>query len=182
MGDRDPAQAEMAVEGLGDLSPAWMPDSPLRLVYRVTLLARCLERQLARFLHARAGMTVAEWRVLSAVNMRPRATVSSVAERWWVDPSEVSRAATILVGRGAVERRTNPADRRSTLLVCTAAGRALYEELIVKRDEFNAALLDRLDLDERASLDNALLILALNFLAYVDPDEARPGARADGIR
>ncbi|GAB3590823.1 hypothetical protein GCM10027446_06760 [Angustibacter peucedani] len=81
----------------------------------------CLKRDLAR--HLPAGVHLAAVTVLSALDRSGPERMSDVAERLRVDLSAVSRHVRSLEDRGLLERRPDPADGRSHLLVVTAEGR-----------------------------------------------------------
>lgn len=61
--------------------------------------------------------------VLSTIERTGPLAVSELAERLGVDQSTASRQIKPLEERGLVRRTTDPADRRSSLLSITAAGR-----------------------------------------------------------
>ena len=67
---------------------------------------------------------------------------STLAETACVDPSTVSRQVAQLVKAGLVERQSDPEDGRASLLVATAAGRAVYQAKQEHRDQMFARLLD----------------------------------------
>src|SRR5579875_2586165 len=108
-------------EALGQVAAAWRIGGPDYLPYRVTLLAKLLDRCTTRLLQASSGLSVAEWRVLAqlALASPEPASVRQLAEQAWVDRAEVSRAAASLERRGYVDRRENAKDRRSPLLFCS---------------------------------------------------------------
>src|SRR3569623_2157233 len=93
--------------GLGQIAAAWRIGGPDYLPYRVTLLAKLLDRCTTRLLLASAGLSVAEWRVLAQLARASPASASvrQLAEQAWVDRAEVSRAAASLEQRGYVDRR-----------------------------------------------------------------------------
>ena len=57
-------------------------------------------------------------------------SMGEVAAKLGVDPSTVTFLADRLEGRGLVERRVNPANRRSTALVLTPEGARVRRELV----------------------------------------------------
>jgi DNA-binding MarR family transcriptional regulator len=145
---------------LGEVGQAWALGGPNFLPYRIHLLARMLDRLTARLLHETEGLSFAEWRVLVQLAMTAPATVRQLAERSWVDRAEVSRAAASLERRGDVMRRDNPADGRSTLFSLTEQGWGLFQRAWPQRMAFHASLLARLSPQQRDGLEEALLILA----------------------
>jgi DNA-binding MarR family transcriptional regulator len=67
---------------------------------------------------------------------------STLAETACVDPSTVSRQVAQLVKAGLVERQSDPEDGRASLLVATAAGRAVYQAKQEHRERMFARVLE----------------------------------------
>jgi DNA-binding MarR family transcriptional regulator len=99
-----------AAEALGDL---------VVLVFRLNGALTAAGDALA----APAGQTSARWRVLAAVEDEPR-TVAQIARAWSLARQSVQRVADVLEREGLVSYEPNPAHRRASLLMPTAAGRA----------------------------------------------------------
>jgi DNA-binding MarR family transcriptional regulator len=160
-------------EALGQVAAAWKIGGPDYLPYRVTLLAKLLDRCTTRLLQASSGLSVAEWRVLAqlAIASPESASVRQLAEQAWVDRAEVSRAAASLEHRGYVERRENPRDRRSPLLYCSDKGMALYRRVSPSRVEFHSSLTAMLGPEQARQMEAAMLILAKQ---CVDELQAEP--------
>lgn len=128
--------------------------------FRLTLLAKVIDRLTLRMLGESGGMTVAEWRVLSRLAPLDGATVRQVAQMAWVDRAETSRAASSLEVRGLVGRRDNPGDRRAPILFATAAGRREYERLLPIRAAFHRELTEDMSQQERDTFDALLGLVA----------------------
>jgi DNA-binding MarR family transcriptional regulator len=160
-------------EDLGQIAAAWRIGGPDYLPYRVTLLAKLLDRCTTRLLQASSGLSVAEWRVLAqlALASPAYASVRQLAEQAWVDRAEVSRAAASLERRGHVERRENPKDRRSPQLFCTEKGIDLYRRVSPSRTEFHRALTQLLGGDQASNMEAAMQVLAK---ACIDELRAEP--------
>ncbi len=161
--------------GLGKVSRAWLVGGADYLPYRITLLAKLLDRCTNRLLSESAGLSVAEWRVLAQLALNSPQSVRQLAEQAWVDRSEVSRAAASLERRGCVERRENPKDRRSPLLFCSRKGQALVDRISPSRRQFQRTLRELLSESDARSLDSALLVLARHCMDELD---AEPPPRA----
>ncbi len=159
-GQAVPRPAPATPEDLGEVAAAWMLGGPSYLPYRVALLSKMIDRETTRLLYDSAGISLAEWRVLGQLSIAAPATVRSLADKSWVDRAEVSRAAASLEQAGYVERRDNPADRRSTLFSLTPAGRALVDKLRPLRLDFHSSLTGQLTDTQRDTFEEALLILA----------------------
>jgi DNA-binding MarR family transcriptional regulator len=125
----------------------------------VTLLAAELVRH-ARLLHvvksqigSRApqgldGAAIGLLMQLARCGPRRQGELADVA---MLDPSTVSRYVGQLVRKGLAERRPHPDDGRAVVLVATAAGQAVAEDMIARRNEvFRTVLADWPDDDVRA--------------------------------
>jgi len=160
----DVAQAGTIVEGtasavssIEDLS-GWKLNNLDYPTFRITLLAKIMDRLTIRQFTEKGDLTYAEWRVLSRLGTLPEGgTVGQVAELAWVDRAEVSRAAAALELRGLTSRRENAQDRRKPILFLTPVGRKLYFTNLAERSAFHEALLVDLTDAERAMLDMLLL-------------------------
>jgi len=124
--------------------------------FRLTLLAKAIDRLTLRTFSTISDMTLAEWRVLSRLAPLDGATVRQLAQMAWVDRAETSRAAAALSARGLVDRRDNPVDRRAPILFLTAAGRAEYARLLPIRADFHRVLTEEMSAEERDLLDMLL--------------------------
>jgi DNA-binding MarR family transcriptional regulator len=125
--------------------------------FRLSLIAKVMDRLTLRHLSEKTDYTFAEWRVLSRLATIPDgATVGQIADLAWVDRAEVSRAATALEARGVTARRENPEDRRKPILYLTEAGKKAYGPMSADRSAFHAALVQDLSEDERDELDRLL--------------------------
>ncbi|MGZ8648895.1 MAG: MarR family transcriptional regulator, partial [Solirubrobacteraceae bacterium] len=86
-------------------------------------------------------------------------TPSELADRERIQRPTVTRLLVRLEAAGLIARAADPADGRSSLITVTPAGRALLRELRLRKDAFLARRLERLDAEERATLDRAAAIL-----------------------
>jgi DNA-binding MarR family transcriptional regulator len=162
--DADNGKAKAIVEGtasavssIEDLS-GWKLNNLDYPTFRITLLAKIMDRLTIRQFTDKGDLTYAEWRVLSRLGTLPEGgTVGHVAELAWVDRAEVSRAAAALELRGLTSRRENAQDRRKPILFLTPVGRKLYFTNLAERSAFHEALLVDLTDAERALLDTLLL-------------------------
>ncbi len=156
--------------GLGKVGPAWRVGGKDYLPYRITLLAKLLDRCTNRLLQANTGLSVAEWRVLAQLAISSPASVRQLAEQAWVDRAEVSRAAASLERRELVERRENQKDRRSPLLYCSEKGLALARRVSPSRHEFHRGLTELLTEEQARQFEAAMLILAKHCVDELETD------------
>lgn len=118
-----------------------------RAVLRATHLIRvAMEEALDAY-----GVSMGEYELLSMVSEAPgsRMRMSTLAELIVQSRSRVSHTATRLEQRGWVRRDRSTDDGRGVVLVLTAEGRRMIEELApVHVESVRAALLDHLSRDE----------------------------------
>jgi DNA-binding MarR family transcriptional regulator len=158
---------QRTVEGIGGLEgfEHWKLPSLDFPSFRLSLVAKIMDRLSFRQLAGLGNLSFAEWRVLSRLAIsRGGLTVRQIAERAWVDRAEVSRAAAALEARGLTARRDNPNDRRMPTLYVTEEGLALYGPIMRARRRFHAAVIADLGEEERRQLDELLLKLARRLL------------------
>lgn len=79
-------------------------------------------------LAAPAGQTTARWRVLAAVETKPR-TVAEIARAWGFARQSVQRIADTLEADGLVAYRRNPAHQRAQLVALTTGGRKVLRRI-----------------------------------------------------
>ena len=110
-----------------------MLDLETAISVQVSVLAKLLDRRLARLVVDQFRMTVAEYRVLAQVMLYPRSTVRAIAERTFVDKAQVSRAAAALEAGAFITRDMLDHDRRSPVFTITRPGRALLNRILPLR-------------------------------------------------
>ena len=153
--DRDRPAIERDVEISG-----WTYPGLDYSTFRLSLVAKAIDRLTLKMLAENCDLTIAEWRVLSRLAPISGASVREVSQMAWVDRAEVSRAAASLEARGLTSRRANPSDGRSPILFATEEGLALYRRLLPIRSEFHRRLAADLTDAERDLLDGLLLKIA----------------------
>lgn len=134
----------------------WNLFGPGHLPYRVLLLAKIIDRVTTQHVRKKADLSLAEWRVMSHVNLMGKCSASEVAGAAFVDRAEVSRAVGTLEERGLIAREPNPRNRKSSLLALTEKGHTLYTELRGERGKFFEEWLVDLNEPERAQIDDGL--------------------------
>lgn len=108
------------------------------LPYRLSIASNRVSAAVASTYQALFGLKIPEWRLIAVIAEGEGATQQALGVATRMDKVTVSRAAATLVERGLVERRPNPGDQRSHLLILTATGRALYEDVAPKALELEA--------------------------------------------
>jgi DNA-binding MarR family transcriptional regulator len=128
--------------------------SPLRLhdflPYRLSVTANLTSEVIASAYQALFGLRIPEWRVVAVLAEQGGLTQQGVGMATRMDKVAVSRAASALVERQLVARRSHPDDGRSQQLDLTDAGRRLYAEVAPKALDLERELAGALDPAERA--------------------------------
>ncbi|HEX3806522.1 MAG TPA: MarR family transcriptional regulator [Gaiellaceae bacterium] len=127
------------------------PDDVVRLRAVLGKLSRRL-----RATKASAGLTPTKLSVLFEVVRAGSIGVGELAAREGINPTLLSRVIGQLCDAGLVRRETDPADRRSALVVSTAAGRRLRDRARSERNDALARLLA-----EASDADREAIVAAL---------------------
>ena len=110
------------------------------LPYRLSIASNRVSAAVATSYQALFGLKIAEWRLIAVIAEGEAMTQHALGLATEMDKVTVSRAATALVERGLLARAANPGDQRSHLLMLTAAGMALYEQVAPKAIELEATI------------------------------------------
>lgn len=143
MSDRGEGEFDSWATHFGEFYPA---GSRYELEFRFSRLLILAARRWSTFIdeaiRQKTGQPRARWQTLAALAFSdgPIATIE-LAERMAVQWPSLIRTLDGLEGEGLVERRINPADRRSRLVTITASGRAVFREVQAVLDPTRAALL-----------------------------------------
>lgn len=142
------------------LPPTWNLFGDDHLPHRLQLLARMIDRESARQLMARSGLTLAEWRVLAFVGTNDRVTAADICVAFDVDRAEVSRAVARLSAADLVQREEDDGNRKRLLLKLTDQGATLFRRTRDDRVAYFHAILEDMDDADRQRFDALLLRVA----------------------
>lgn len=118
------------------------------------------------------GMDPREMVVLRMVAAEPGRTQRSLGPALRVPASRIVAVIDGLEGKGLVERRAQPDDRRANALHLTPQGHELLTKLMEVSVEHEADLVEPLSASERSALERALVKLA----RHADlPEGGHPG-------
>jgi DNA-binding MarR family transcriptional regulator len=126
------------------------------LNYRLKRLVNLGGAPAVRLCEGGYGITRQEWRLTAALVEGGAMGIGELAERSRVEPARVSRTVKDLVSKRLVERTRDAGDRRQAKLAATDRGRALYRELLPRLARINRRLMEVLDEEEAALLDDFL--------------------------
>jgi DNA-binding MarR family transcriptional regulator len=102
------------------------------------------------------GLTLAQFDVLTQLQVKPGMTQQQLADRLLVTKGNVCGLIDRMSEQGLVERRPAPHDRRSNLLFLTENGNNLIQQVMPSHNAMIEALLAELPTDDQQHL-NALL-------------------------
>lgn len=150
-----------AVDELVDQWRVERPDldvEPMATVARLARIHAHLARSIEGVLRGH-GLGVGEFDVLAALRRAgaPFALPPGALSRTlMLSPAGMTNRIDRLVAAGLVERRPDPDDRRSLLVVLTAKGRRLVDDVVGEHVANEAKLLSGLSAADRRALDRAL--------------------------
>jgi DNA-binding MarR family transcriptional regulator len=125
--------------------------------FRLNRLAAEVSAALSVEYQERHGLDIPAWRVIATLGFRNDAcSAQYVAQCTRTHKSTISRAVTMLLHQGLIERVENEADRREFRLQLTKKGRALYEELFPQLLRREDEILACLTAQERKQLSTLL--------------------------
>ena len=126
------------------------------LPYRLSYTSNRVSDAVADAYKALFGLSIPEWRLVALIAEREGITQQEIGSLSRMDKVTVSRAAIALAGRSLIERRPNPADKRSQLLALSPAGRDLHRAIAPKALEMERAIFGRFS-DEELTTFAAML-------------------------
>lgn len=130
--------------------------------------------RIARLLrHDVAGLTPTQASTLATIERCGPLRLGDLAAHEGVTPSTLTRPVAALEEGGYLERRTDPADARSSVVAVSEAGRKLLATIRGETTALLAERLDRLTPEQRAALATALPVLE----RLADMDRREAGAR-----
>src|SRR5579859_6264709 len=129
------------------------------LPYRLSVLSNRISNAIARIYAKRFGLTIPEWRLIAVLGRFGPLSANGVAGRTYMDKVRVSRAVQRLLKRGVIERATDAADRRRSILKLSAEGAAILAEVAPLALDIERRLMAVLSPEDRAQLDRILGLL-----------------------
>ncbi len=124
----------------------------IRLVNRVRVeMIDALDRELAKF-----DISAPQLIVLAYVANKEADSAASLCKSISYDPGAMTRMIDRLQEKGLIRRVPNPEDRRATNLELTAAGKALYPQLLSAKETVQAQFLRGFSRDEARLLERLL--------------------------
>ena len=113
--------------------------------YRVSNFYFIVSKALGKRYSAEFGVSIPEWRVMAALASFGAMSANEACDYTNMDKVQVSRAVSRMRDAGIVSRRTDPVDRRRSVLNLTDEGRTIFERIVPMALEYEAQLLEVLD-------------------------------------
>ena len=126
------------------------------LPYRLSVLSNRISRDIARRYQERFNLTIPQWRVMAILGETPGLSASQVGEKTAMDKVAVSRAAAGLLAAKFIARKTDSADKRKVVLSLSKKGQAIYSQVVPVALAYEAAILDKLEPQEKQNLSKLL--------------------------
>lgn len=126
------------------------------LPYQLSIASNAVSGRIAELYQARFDLKIAEWRIMAVLGEAEARTQRELAALTLMDKVAVNRACKVLEDRGLVGRRPNAQDGRSHHVALTAAGRAIYGQIMPLARDVEAQLLQPFTDGEREVLRDLL--------------------------
>ncbi|MEU3206746.1 MarR family transcriptional regulator [Streptomyces cyaneofuscatus] len=140
-----------------EIAPSESVDDVDAVTQAVLTASRLLVAVSARSLaHVEDRVTLPQFRMLVVLSTRGTTKLVTLAELLHVAPSTAMRMLDRLITAGLADRKTNPDNRRETLLRLTDEGHRTVENVTARRREEITAIVQRLAPHQRTALINAL--------------------------
>ena len=152
--------------------PRVLPRLPEELISSTSFLLKRLgfaAKDQAMEAYERSGLHPYHHAVLAVLDEGSRETQGAIADALGYDRGQLVGLLDELEGRGLVERRRDPADRRRHIVRLTPAGKRALAKLRALARQLDDEFLASLDENERAQLHALLLRLAQQHLPHCAP-------------
>jgi MarR family transcriptional regulator, transcriptional regulator for hemolysin len=125
------------------------------------------------------GMTRAQWGILIWLERQPGLSQKELAELLEVEPITVARLIDRLEGRGMVERRPDPKDRRIWRLHLCKPAHPVLREIDLQRQEMRLLVTHGLDESTIETMTEALLKMKTTLTHEIHPPRRYAPADAE---
>mgnify|MGYP000486506295 FL=1 len=146
-------------------------------LYEIIRLIRPVHRRLARAVEAKlegTGITVGTRAVMEVLEEAGPMSVPEIGRVLFLARQQIQLLMNALEGEGLVERRPNPAHRRSPLFALTEAGHDRFGEIRAKETDEIEKVCDLFSDDDLRSTQRVLCAMLDHFAAFEDdPDRPR---------
>lgn len=124
--------------------------------YRMSILTNRISSAIADDYEDRFGLSVPEWRCTAVLGRFGANTATGICQRTAMDKVTVSRATSSLLKKNLISRKTDPEDRRRTILNMTTIGRRIHDQIVPLALAHEKRLLAGLNASEVEQFDHLL--------------------------
>lgn len=152
--------------------------------FRLNMLASHWSRLAAESNQRDFELDPREWRILGMLGANAPMSLQGLAREVNIDKSLASRAVSLMIDRGLLQRGADLSDGRGVQLSLTAKGKQLYRKVFPKAVKRNEELLSVLSSEEREVFDRVLDLLtahAHETLARERAKAARPKRKTGAV-
>jgi len=146
-------------------------------LYELVRLIRPVHRRLARAVEAKlegTGVSVGMRAVMEVLEEAGAMTVPEIGRTLFLSRQQVQLMVNALEDRQLVERRTNPAHMRSSLIALTEEGETLFGEIRARENDEMDAVSGLFSSEEVRAAQKVLCAMLDQFAAFEDdPDRPR---------
>ncbi|MBQ4847277.1 MarR family transcriptional regulator [Pseudoalteromonas sp. MMG005] len=122
------------------------------LPYRLVKLANKVSHAFSEVYFEEAGLSMPQWRAVAHLAQRETCSAKTLCDLTEIDKSTMSRAVKQLTDKGIIELCTDANDKRAKLLSLTSEGKALFNQLSEKAQQWESDVLASLSHSERDTL------------------------------
>ena len=126
------------------------------LPYLLNRAAEKSSREFQQEYKSKYGMLLTEWRVLFHLGRYGKMTANDICKKGDLHKTKVSRAVHALEKKLYLVRKPLLDDKRFEILSLTSSGKAVYEDLVLKAEDYHKSLTRSFTQSEKAFLINAL--------------------------
>jgi len=126
------------------------------VTYRVSVLAQMFGREASRKYHARWGLSLPQYRILTLLGKLGPTALRDLTDHSQMDKGQVSRVVSQLDAKRLVVRQPDERDGRRQILTLTKSGEDLYRQTIGAAEARQREILSVLSPEELVTLRTAL--------------------------
>lgn len=126
------------------------------LTFRLSQVHARLNAQASALLGERAGVTLAQWRLIALIGSRPGTKARDIEREASLNKGQISRNLAALIRDGYVASSLDEGDRRAQRLRLTAFGRSTFEDVLPLMRERQRRLREAIGRDALPSFEAAL--------------------------
>ncbi|AJE45052.1 MarR family winged helix-turn-helix transcriptional regulator [Celeribacter indicus] len=144
------------------------------LTYKISILAKLIDRRTIRVMAQEFDLKLSEMRVLAQLANHSPGTVRYLARRMHMDRADVSRATSALIEKKYILRKVDKSDGRSALFQVTPKGLEHYRKILPTRVAENARISSILTEEENTVLRRAIAKLTAELTAEAEVLDQKP--------